>query len=114
MVDAQRRLSRQEAPAHVVDVVGVAVVRRAGRDDRPERRRPAGGDLERVEAAPGVAHHADAAGAPRLGGEPGDDLHRVVLLERQVLVGEDAVRVAAAAHVDPDAGVAVARRRRDA
>ena len=98
---------REQAPAHVVDVVRVAVVRRAGGDDRPERRGPAGGDLERVEPAPGVAHHAHPTGAPRLGGEPGDDLHRVVLLEREVLVGEDAVRVPAAAHVDPDAGVAV-------
>src|SRR6185503_11137851 len=31
----------------------------------------------------------------------------VVLLEREVLVGEDALRVAAAAHVDADARVAV-------
>ena len=73
--------------------------------------RSAGGrrarDLERVEAAPGVAHHPDPPGAPRLGGEPGDHLHRVVLLQREVLVGEHALRVAAAAHVDADARVAV-------
>ena len=99
----------KQAPAHVVDVVGVAVVRGAGGDDRPERRRTARGDLERVEAAPGVPHHADRAGAPRLGGEPGDDLERVVLLEREVLVGEHAIRVPAPAHVDPHAGVAVSR-----
>ena len=48
-----------------------------------------------------------APGAPRLGREPGDDLHGVVLLEREVLVGEHAVRVPAAALVDAHAGVAV-------
>ena len=50
----------------------------------------------------------DRAAAPRLRGEPGDDLERVVLLLRQVLVVEDPVRVAAAAQVDAHAGVAVA------
>ena len=97
----------EERAAHVVDVVRVAVVGRARREDRAERGRPAGRDLERVEAAPGVAHHPHPAGAPRLGGEPGDDLHRVVLLEGEVLVGENALRVAAAAHVDAHARVAV-------
>ncbi len=97
----------EERAAHVVDVVRVAVVGRARRENRAQRGRAASRDLECVEPAPGVAHHSHPAGAPRLGGEPGDDLHRVVLLEREVLVGENAIRVAAAAHVDADARVAV-------
>ena len=43
-------------------------------------RRPARRDLQSIEAAPGDADHADRAGAPGLGREPGDDLERVVLL----------------------------------
>jgi hypothetical protein len=35
----------EKAAAHVVGVVGVAVVGPANRDDRPQRRRPARGDL---------------------------------------------------------------------
>ena len=46
--------------------------------------------------------------APRLRGEPGDaPSTRVVLLLRQVLVAQHALGVAAAAHVDAHAGVAV-------
>ena len=103
----RQRLDPEQAAAHVVDVVGVAVVRGADRDDRLQRRRPAGGDLERVEAAPGDPEHARRARAPGLGGEPGEHLDGVVLLLGQVLVEEDAVGVAAAAQVDPHRGVAV-------
>ena len=98
----------QQAAAHVVDVVGVAVVGRAQRDDRLQRRRPPRRDLERVEAAPADAHHADRAGAPGLRREPGDHLERVVLLLPGVLVLHQPVGIAVAAHVDPHAGIAVA------
>ena len=67
-----------------------------------------GGDLERVEAAPRLADHADGARAPRLAGEPADHLDAVLLLARQVLVLEDPLGVARAAQVDPDRRVAVA------
>ena len=73
---------RADAAAVVVDVVGVAVVGRAQRDDRLQRRRAVGGDLQRVEPAPRDADHADRAGAPRLLGDPGDHLARVGLLLR--------------------------------
>ena len=101
-------VGREHAAAAVVDVVGVAVVGRAERDDRPQRGRPERRDLERVEAAPGDAGHADRAGAPGLLREPGDHLERVVLLLSRVLVVEDPVRLAAAAHVDAHGRVAVA------
>ena len=105
----REHVEREDAAADVVHVVGVAVVARAHRDDRAERRRAARGDLQAVEAAPRDPEHADAAGAPRLRREPRDDLERVVLLLSGVLVAQDAVGVAAAAQVDPDGGVAVAR-----
>ena len=55
---------------------------------------PAGGDLQRVEPAPGLAHHAHRAGAPRLRGDPADCLHRIVLLLLEVLVEQNAVGIA--------------------
>ena len=97
-----------DAAAVVVNVVGIAVVGGAEGDDRPERRRTVRGDLKRVEPAPRDADHADLAGAPRLLGDPRDDLARVGLLLREVLVLEDAVRLARPALVDTDAGVSVA------
>src|SRR5262249_59891209 len=65
------------------------------------------GDLERVEAAPRLAHHPDRARAPRLGSEPADDRDAVVELLLVVLVQQEAVRVARAAHVDAHRGIAV-------
>src|SRR3546814_13022912 len=59
-----------------------------------------------MEAAPGDAEHADAAGAPGLGGEPGDDLDAVGKLLRQVLVLHQSVGLAVAADVHPHTGVA--------
>ena len=94
--------------AHVMHVVAIAIVGRAQRDDRLERRRPARRDLQRVEATPRDAEHADCAAAPRLGRQPGDDLERVVLLLPAVLVGQHAVGLARAADVDAHGGVAVA------
>src|SRR5207245_5799701 len=67
----------------------------------------AGGDLERIEAPPGLAHHPDRAGAPRLGREPLDDSDAVLELLLVVLVEENAARVARAAHVDAHGRVAV-------
>ena len=81
-----QQVGGQHAAALVVHVVGVAVVGAHERDDRLQRRRAAGGQLQAVEAAPRDAGHADAAGAPRLGGDPGDDLEEVLLLLRVVLV----------------------------
>ena len=80
-----------DAAALEMDVVGVAIIGRAQGDDGLERRRPAGGDLQAVEAAPGDPHHADAAGAPGLGGGPGDDGEGVVLLLPGIFVEHDAV-----------------------
>ena len=63
----RQRLDPEQAAAHVVDVVRVAVVRGADRDDRLQRGRPPGGDLERVEAAPGDPEHARAHRCTRAG-----------------------------------------------
>ncbi len=88
-------------------VVGVAVVGEVHGDDGFELRRAAGGDLQGVEAAPRFAKEADVAGAPGLVGDPGQHGQGVVLLLGQVFVVQDAVGLAAAAHVHADGGVAV-------
>ena len=69
--------------------------------------RPARGDLQAVEAAPGDADHADRTGAPGLRGDPGQHLQRVVLLLLQILALEHAFGIAGAANVDAHAGIAV-------
>ena|GEM_PF-3962715 len=63
----------EQQTAHVVDVVAETVVGRIGGDDRLQRGRTAGCNLEAVETAPALAHHADIAAAPWLFRDPGDD-----------------------------------------
>ena len=55
----REHVDAEHAAADVVDVVGVAVVARAHRDDGLQRRRPPRRDLQPVEAAPRDADHAD-------------------------------------------------------
>ncbi len=97
-----------DASAAVVDVVRIAVVGGAERHDRLEARRAERGELERVEATPGDPPHANASVAPRLRAEPGNHLEAVRVLLLRVLVRDEAVRLAGAAHVDPDRRVAEA------
>ena len=94
-------VDRLQDPAHVVDVVRVAVVGRVDRDDRVERGRALHRDLERVEAAPRRAVHADLPRAPVLLREPGDHRADVRLLLGVVLVERDPLRRAGAAEVEP-------------
>ena len=96
----------QQAAAHVVDVVRVAVHGGAAGDHRLQRRRAAKGELESVEPAPGDPDHADVAVAPWLVRDPGD--HRLAVGEflLRILVVEESVRIPGAGDVDPDAGVA--------
>ena len=102
-----QRVHSEQAAAHVVDVVGIAVVCGAERDHRLQCGRAAGCDLEAVEAAPGDPEHAHGARAPGLGRDPGDGLDSVVQLLFEVLVEEDPVRLAGSAQVDAHAGVPV-------
>lgn len=97
----------EQRAAHVVNVVGITVVGGAVGDDRFQRRGPARRDLQRVEAAPGNAGHADIAVAPGLASEMADNLAGIFLLERQVLVGEIAAGIAAAPDIYAGAGNAV-------
>src|SRR5258708_37755389 len=92
-----------------MDIVGRALVGGEEGDPRLERGWAARRHLQPVEPAPGDPHHADGAGAPALPGKPGDDLETVVLLLLQVLVVEEPIGLAAAAHVDAHTGIAVAR-----
>ncbi len=100
-------LRRQQGAAHEVHVIAIAVIGRAQGDDRLERRRPSRGDLQRVEPAPGNAHHADRARTPCLARDPGDDFERVVLLLRRVFVAQQSVRFTAAANIDTNGRIAV-------
>ena len=96
----------QQAAAHVVDVVGIAVDGGAAGDDRLQRRRPAKCELQCVEPAPGDPDHRDAAVAPRLARDPGDHLFAVRKLLLRVFVVEDTVRISGAGYVDSDTGIA--------
>ena len=98
----------QQPAAHIVDVVGVAVVGAAQRDHRAQRRRSPRRHLQSVEAAPRNADHADGAAAPGLRHQPVDHLKRIVLFQRKIFVEQQAVGIAGAAHVDTHAGIAVA------
>jgi hypothetical protein len=95
-----------------VDVVRIAVVRRAHGDDGLERGRAQRGDLESVEPAPRLPHHADITRAPGLLGQPGDHRAAVIELLLKVLVGEMPLGLAGAPHVDTDGGVALPREPR--
>ena len=96
----------QQAAAHVVDVVRVAIHGGAAGDDRLQRRWAAKGELQAVEPAPGDSDHSDVAVAPRLARDPGNDRLSVAELLLRVLVVEDAVRIPGARDIDPDAGIA--------
>lgn len=78
----------EHRPAHVVHVVVVPVVGERGEHHRLQARRAPGRRLERGERAPGDAHHAGGAVAPRLVGDPGQHLLGVLLLPLQVLVAQ--------------------------
>ena len=97
----------EQQPAHIVDIVAIAVVGGIGGNDRLQRRRTAGGYLQPVEPTPALAHHADIAVAPGLLRDPRDDLDRVVLFLLDIFVGHVAVGFAGSAHVHADGGVAV-------
>ena len=88
-------------------VVGIAVDGGGDGDHGLQGRRLARRHLQPVEAAPGDADHADAAAAPGLGREPGDDLDGVVLLLLQIFVPQQPVEIAAAGDIDPGAGIAL-------
>ena len=97
----------QQTAAHVVDIVGIAVIGGAESNDRFECRWPSGRHLQRIEAAPRFAEHTHIAVAPGLRGQPGDHFQRVVLFLFQILIIEDAVGVAAAPHIDTDGSIAM-------
>ncbi len=96
----------EQAAAHEVNIVGVAVVGRTEGDDRLQRRRPVGSHLQRIESAPRNARHADGATAPGLGRRPGDDLLPVLLLAREIFVRQQTLGITAAPDIHPDTGIA--------
>ena len=89
-----------EGAAHVVDVVGVAVVGGVDGGDGTERRWAQARNLERAESRPRGAVHADPPVRPLLLGKPGDHLADVVVLLGRVLVGGEAARRAGAPDVE--------------
>ncbi|CAB4989413.1 unannotated protein [freshwater metagenome] len=98
VVDEIEPLAR---PAHLVDIIGESVVGGIDGDDRLEVRWPFTCELEGIEPAIGGSEHADAAGAPRLGCQPGDHLCEVTLLSLRVLIGGDSTARAGTSNIDP-------------
>ena len=70
------------------------------------------GNLQSVESAPRVADHAHFAGAPRLSGQPRDDLDAVAEFPGQIFARENTIRVATALEVDTHAGISACRYER--
>ena len=99
----------QETPTLEMDVIGKAVGGRTHGDDRLQRGRAQRGGLQAVEAAPAFAHHPDRARTPWLGCQPGDHLAGVGQFLGCVFVGQQPRAVAAAAQIDPHAGIAMPR-----
>ena len=99
----------QEAAAFVVDVVGIAVVGGAQGDDGFQAFGLARCHLQAVKATPGDAHHAHAPGAPRLLAQPGNHRFGVLQFLLGIFVEHQALRIAIAAHIHANAGVAMAR-----
>ena len=95
--------------ALIMDVILVAVIGGTDGDDGLECRRLPRRHLQRVEAAPGNAEHAELSRAPRLPGDPGDDFKRVVLLLFGIFIEHYAIAVARASHINADRCVAVTR-----
>jgi hypothetical protein len=100
-------IAGQLRAAHVMHVIAIAIVGRTQADNGLQRGGPSRRDLQCVEAAPGDAQHADGAVAPALARDPCNRLHRIVLLLLQVFVVNHALRVAGAADIQADAGIAV-------
>ena len=85
-----QHVHRVDQATAVVDVVGVAIIRRVARHDGLQRRWAPRRDLQAVEAGPRVARHPDGARAPRLRGDPRDRVDTVKRLLLGVLVGAEA------------------------
>ena len=102
------QLVGQHAATHEVDVVGVAIVGGAERNDRAQRFGTPCCDLKPVESAPADPDHADLSRAPGLGGKPLDHGQAVVLFLLEILAQADAFAVTRAAQVDTNARISVA------
>ena len=109
MIDLEGIGVQVQRAVDVMDVVVEEIVGRMEGQNRLERGRLAHGDLERVEATPGDAPHADRAARARQSRQPADDLQRVAQLHIGVLAGRQApFGSAGAAHVHLREDVAAA------
>ena len=97
---------------HAVHVVHIVVKEFGGsghRNDGLKFRCVPHGHLQRIESAPGDAHHANVSVRPRLMRQPGDDLQAVeLLLLRVFAAGGNAFAGAEAADIDAGAHVSAA------
>ncbi|OIQ73124.1 hypothetical protein GALL_452430 [mine drainage metagenome] len=99
----------QQTPTLVVNIIGIAIDRRTQRNDRLQRGRLHRRHLQAVEPAPADPLHPHRARTPRLRRDPRDHLTGVRQLLRAVFVVHQTIAVAIAAHIDPQAGIAVPR-----
>ncbi len=74
-----------------MDIVGVAIIRRAYRENGFQRRRAAHGNLQAIKPAPAFTHHTNGAGAPILFGNPRDDFNRIILLLQKIFIFHQAI-----------------------
>ena len=83
-----------QGPTHVVNVIGVAIIGGAKRDDGFEGWRATCRHLQCIEAAPGNASHADVAIAPGFGCQLRNDLTGVQLFLRQIFIMQNSLAFA--------------------
>ena len=93
-----------------MDVIFIAVIGRADRDDGFQLRWPACGHLQCIETAPRNAEHAELSRAPFLRGDPANHFNGVVLLLLCIFIQHHAFAVTASAHIHANGGIAVARK----
>ena len=72
-------VEREQTTTHVMHVIVVSIIGRAGGDDRFKMLWRMRGDLQTVESTPGNAGHANVSIAPLLGGKPFDHFADVEL-----------------------------------
>src|SRR5262249_31745174 len=98
----------QQAAPRKMDAFVEAVIRTHDRYDGFKLSWPPRCHLHGIVCPPGLAHQPDMSRTPGLSRNPGNDVYGIFLLLSEVLIVQDAVRLARAAQIDSENRIAVA------
>lgn len=90
-----------------MNAIAKSVGRGTNGDHGFQRGWPQKGGLQRVNAAPGFAHHAHRPRTPVLGGQPFDHLTGVSQFLKGEFIGQNPGRLARFAQINPHKGIAM-------